>query len=147
MHIKRFNAMDKIIIVSRNQGIVSKGELENLANDIKNNVGAEVHFSTPKRLGTQVTFHDVIEFWVLLKTFADTAIGKRIVDTLIELFKDWAKLKLTKEKKKRPKTVTIFGPDGKVLSRVTVKEDGTDEIDIRDENSRWGLPEDSEPFD
>ena len=56
--------MEKIIIVSRNKGIVSKEELLPLAILLRDSLSVPVEFNTPQHLGTQVTFHDVIEVWV-----------------------------------------------------------------------------------
>ncbi|HSZ35325.1 MAG TPA: hypothetical protein VK772_18570, partial [Puia sp.] len=64
--------MEKIIILSKNSGIVSKDELSGLALGLKGKLNNNIEFSTPKQLGTQVTLHDVIEIWLVLDRLGKT---------------------------------------------------------------------------
>lgn len=132
--------MEKIIIVSKNKAIVSKEELLSLAKNITSRVGADVFFSAPEQLGTQVTFHDVVELWIEFK------VTEKILDTLFDLFKDWAKEKLKQEKKPRPKSVTIYGSDGQVVSGLTVDENGEAQQLSEKKNVTPFPPKNSEPF-
>lgn len=140
--------MNKLIIVSKNKGIVSKEELSNLAENIKKQIDVEVQFSTPKQLGTQVTFHDVIEFWLIVDRLAGTKFGNKVVDSLLELFSEWAKHKLKKENKPRPKSLTIYGPKGEVVRNVTVNENSEESYPEKEKNYKPNPPKesDSEPF-
>jgi hypothetical protein len=137
--------MEKIIILSKNKGIVSKEELVDYAKFIKEHLQVEVEFSTPKLLGTQVTLHDVLEIYIAGKL--GEKVVEKFIDVLLDGFIDWAKKRMKKETKSRPKSITIYGPDQKVLKAVTFVEDNKLEDNTNKEKAQPRPPKDSEPFD
>jgi hypothetical protein len=146
--------MEKIIILSKNSGIVSKDELSGLALGLKGKLNNNIEFSTPKQLGTQVTLHDVIEIWLVLDRLGKTETGKKIkekisdkiIDLIVSEFLDWAKKRMKTEKKKRPKSLKIIESDEKLLKSITLDED--DKLIENVEKDFIPMPpKDAEPFD
>lgn len=137
--------MLKAILVSKNSGIVSKEELQPLANDLKNELGVNVEFYTPKELGTQVTGWHVIEIW-LIDTGEKVAVTT-LVTEMVKRFLKWARNRQAKSKKPRPQSFTIYGPDGKVISSNVVDSEGNLKTDEKKLHYPPRPPKDSEPFD
>lgn len=139
--------MNEIIILSKNIGIVTKEELKDFASALQEDTGVNVFFSTPKNLGTQVTFHDVIEIWLGIYTTYKTKLGEKVVDKILDLFWDWAKKRLSTEKKPRPKTLTIYNNEKNIIKIITIDATGKKE-DTTHEGKLYPSipPEDVEPF-
>jgi hypothetical protein len=138
--------MNKIIIVSKNIGVVSKEELKPLASCLMSELNVNIEFSTPKMSGTQVTLHDVIEFWIIVEGLTKGKVSEIVYETLVKEFVSWAKAKLRKEKKPRPKTVTIYDQYGKPITAVTVNEHGETEKKKKIEDDGY-KPKYSEKFE
>lgn len=137
--------MSKLILVSKNAGIVSKDELKEFADEIQEATKLEVQFNTPEHLGTQVTPWEVVELWIGKEVAKETI--KVIVPAAIKTFSEWARKRRGKEKKPRPKSFTIFGPDGKVVSSNVVNESGEIEDQTKKDRQSIGKrPNKSEPF-
>ena len=139
--------MDKIIIVSKNAGIVSKDELKDLASNLKEKLDVNIEFSTPKLLGTQGTYHDVIEIWLILDRLSKTKVGDKIIDVIIDNFVEWAKKRMKTEKNKRPKSLIIYKKDKKVIKSITFNEKQEVEDNSNNQDQPPYPPKESESFD
>lgn len=117
--------MEKIIIVSRNKGIVSKEELLPFAILLRDSLFVPVEFNTPQHLGTQVTLHDVIEVWINLKNskLLDITLTA-FVEEIIKSFVKWSKKRLFSEKQKRPKSLSIYDNQRNRIKSITINIEG-----------------------
>lgn len=146
--------MQKIIIVSKNKGIVPKEDLIEFAKGLKKSTGLPIDFYTPSVLGTQVTFHDVIEVYIILERLSKTDAGKHvqarikeIVLKIKESYVLWAKNKLNQEQTKRPKSLLIKNETGEKIQSITVTTKGQIEDTTKESLPYKELPpEDSQPF-
>lgn len=131
--------MDKIIIVSRNTGIVSKEELLPFAISLRDSFSFPIEFNTPQHLGTQVTLHDVIEVWVNLKNsklfdIVLTAVTEEIIKSFIK----WSKNRLFSEKQKRPKSLSIYDNQRNRIKSITINIEG--EIEDNSQKEQIFIP-------
>ncbi len=144
--------MYKIIVVSKNKGIVSKDELSTFAASLKSSLDAEVEFYTPEFLGTQVTFHDVVEVWLLFE--GKKVLGKvfdkmidKTLDKTLDAFIKWAKERLSSEENKRPKSLSIYDENRKKIKSVILNTKGEIEDNTEEEQLiKPNTPKKSEPF-
>ena len=141
--------MEKIIIVSRNAGIVSKEELLPLARSLRDSFSIQIEFDTPEHLYIlQVTFHDVIDIWVKFtdsKLFEITATV--LIEGIIKSFIKWSKKKLLSEKQKRPKSLSIYFNSKNRIKSITINIEGEVEDHSKEEQIFIPTPpKDSEPF-
>ena len=136
--------MSKLVLVSKNSGIVSKEELEPLAIDLQNQLGINVEFYTPKELGTQVTGWHVIEMW--LKDTGASIVVSTLITESVKCFCKWAVKRQSKQKKPRPQSFTIYGTDGKIISSNVVDSNG--KLNDNEKKSRYPPrpPKSSESF-
>ena len=140
--------MEKIIIVSRNAGIVSKEELLPLARSLRDSFSIQIEFDTPEHLGTQLTFHDVIDIWV---KFTDSKLfeisATVLIEEIIKSFIKWSKKKLLSEKQKRPKSLSIYFNSKERIKSITINIEGEVEDHSKEEQIFIPTsPKDSEPF-
>ena len=115
--------MDTIIILSKNSGIVPKEELTEFAVSFQKE-DFKVLFSTPKQLGTQVTLYEVLEIWIDVSKVGGVLIAEKVVEIALESFWTWAKKRMQSEKKPRPKTLTIYNNEKKIIRIITINEKG-----------------------
>lgn len=82
----------------------------------KSDPECEVEYSVKEQRGFGVTWWEVLYVWVPWGVIS-SAIAKKIVEVLA----DWAHRRIKGERKgSRPRSVTIYGPDGKVLKKIEV---------------------------
>ncbi len=107
-----------------------------------------MEFYTPKFLGTQVTFHDVIEVWLLFagKKVFDKVFDKTL-DKTIDAFIEWAKKRMSSEENKRPKSLSIYDENCKRIKSVTLNTKGqVEDNSDKEQLLKPRMPEESEPF-
>jgi hypothetical protein len=114
---------DEIIL---EPGAWQRDELDELAQSIRG-VAPEftVRFAVPREQhGSAVTWWELVYIWLPWTAAAaggavGPVIAKKIVDAAIE----WAHTRFASKPNKRPKYVAIYGPDGKVIQSVLIKDE------------------------
>ena|SRR5712691_6286553 len=85
----------------------------------------QVHLAYKDQRGYGVTWGEVLHVWIPWTTIGGAA-AKKITEILI----DWARRKLKGDaKSKRPRFVTIYGPTGKMLKKISVNSKGEEKIE------------------
>ena len=87
--------------------------------------------------GYGVTWWEVLHIWIPWATLGGVAAKK-----IVELAIDWAYGRLKRDKpKNRPRSVTIYGPQGQVLKKVEVDQSGQEIVPSPGERPRRVRPE------
>jgi hypothetical protein len=114
---------DEVILET---GAWQRDELDELAQSIRGVApGFAVRFAVPReQRGYSVTWWEVVHIWLPWAAVAaggvvGPAIAKKIVDVAIE----WARTRFARKPNKRPKYVAIYGPDGKVIQSVLIRDE------------------------
>jgi hypothetical protein len=126
--------MNQVIIRSRNPSDISLDEAEQLARAIRvllpdDNVQVE---GKERREGSKgITWFQIIE--IMLP--AGLIVGKEVIQELTKIGIEWARTRFKARGGRRPVYIPIYGPDGKVVKSVVVKN-AVDEPEDRTEQDR-----------
>lgn len=138
-HLGAKKYSDKIIILeSKNPGDIKPEEVQELAELIHTlNLGYKVELATSEQRGYGVTWYEVLYIWLPGALIAGGAIAlKQIIQEVAKIAVQWARERLKKKAtSKRPTYIAIYGPDGKVLKSIVVK-DAIQEVEDRTEQDR-----------
>ena len=125
---------DPIVIRSSNPADITPEEAEELAQIIRSldwAIGVEV--VAQQREGTGVTWAELLHISVPGLVWG----GKKIVNKLADVAIEWTRKRFEGRRNgsKRPVYINIYGPDGKIVKAVAVKN-ATDEVQDRTEEDR-----------
>ncbi len=118
--------MSEILIEPGNPLSLRREELEPLIAAIEScDASYNVRLAYNEQRGYGVTWWEVLHVWIPWATIGGAA-AKKITEVLI----DWARHKLEgKASGKRPRSVTIHGPTGKILKKIDVDSKGEEKIE------------------
>lgn len=118
--------MSEILLEPGNPLSLRREKLQHVIDAIEScDPSYHVHLAYNDQRGYGVTWWEVLHVWVPWTTIG-TAAAKKLVEILI----DWARHKLAgAEENKRPRSVTIYGPDGKILTRIEVDSKSEEKIE------------------
>jgi hypothetical protein len=138
-HLESYNSSDKIIILeSKNPRDIKPEETQELAESIRTlNFGYKVEFVSSEQRGYGVTWYEVLYIWLPGALIAGGAIAvKQIIQEVAKIAVQWARERVKKKAtSKRPTYIAIYGPDGKVLKSILVK-DAVQEAEDRTEQDQ-----------
>jgi hypothetical protein len=138
--------MKQIIIESQNPNDIQKDDLFDVAEKINKETEIVVTFGSREQVGYGVTWYEVLHVWL-------PDAGKVLLGTVLKELIFWARDRMKKKSKTRPKSINIYGPNGEVLKSVVIKnqddnvEDKTEEPKSIQEKYARKPPERFEPFE
>lgn len=128
--------MDRIIIQTKNPRDITFEEADELAQEIRSlDLKWDVRVISGKQVGYGVTWSEILHIWL---PTAGVIVMTEIIHEITKLAIKWARQRFKKEGpsiRPRPVYVAIYGPDGKVLKSVVIKN-ATDEIEDHTEADR-----------
>jgi len=132
--------MNEIVIRTRNPNDITIDETEDLARAIRaflpnQDVGV---VGKEQREGTYgVTWFQIVDIVLPLATGAGVILGKELVQEIARLGIEWARARFKSKAgiRRRPVYIPIYGPDGKIVKSVVIKN-ATDEPEDRTEQDR-----------
>lgn len=131
--------MNGIIIRSRNPNDIKLDEAETLAQLIRANLPEQDVrvVGTEQREGTYgVTWFQIVDIVLPLATSAGVAVEKELIQEIARIGIGWARSRFKRKgPSKRPVYIPIYGPDGKIVKSVVVKDE-TSEPEDRTEQDR-----------
>jgi hypothetical protein len=130
--------MDQIIIQTRNPRDITLEETEELAQAIRLlEPNCNVRVLGGKQVGYGITWFEILRIWLPTAIITVGAIvAKEIIQEITKLAIRWACQRLKKKGvSRRPTYIAIYGPDGKILKSVVLKND-TDDIEDHTEADR-----------
>ena len=108
--------MGNIIIETKNPNDITPEEAETFAEDIRSKYPKyEVQVLGSGYTGYGVTWYEIINIWLV------TTITKQLLEQISKIFIDWARQRFLRMGSKRPMSITIYGPNGKALKSIVVK--------------------------
>ncbi len=126
--IRKILRIDKlrIILQPRDARIDSKEaqELATLIHTLNSEYKVDVATS-PEQIGKGITFYEILYIWIIA---VGGIFGKQIVEELAKIAVQWARDRLKKKGAGFPTCIHIYGPNGKILKSVVVK-DATQEVE------------------
>jgi len=121
--------MSKIVIQAKNPLDVLPDEIEELAEAIRITCPrCKVQVKANGYKGYAVTWYEVVEIAVI------SGVTQEVIRYISKAAIDWARERFKQKQPGRPKSITIFGPKGKVLKSFTVKN-ATEEIEDETEKT------------
>ena len=118
--------MPQIILEPGNPLDLRRDKLEPLMNAILElDSSYEVRLAFNDQRGYGVTWWQVLHVWL---PWAGVALGGAAAKKIVELAIDWAHHRLKgDEPNHRPRSVSIYGPDGQILKQIRVDHSGHEE--------------------
>jgi hypothetical protein len=129
--------VNKILIEPKNASDITLEEAEELAGEIRiSNPKYEVRVQSSEYIGKGVTLFEVLNIWIL------SAVSKQMIEQITKSAIDWARKRFNGKDTRRSTSITIYGPNGKAIKSVVIKN-ASGELEDRtatDKNFRLKLP-------
>lgn len=85
--------------------------------------------ASPEQIGKGITFYEIVYIWIIAgSTIFVEKFVEKFAEKLAEISIKWARDRLKKKGKGFPTCINIYGPNGKILKSVVVK-DATQEVE------------------
>jgi len=138
--------MNEIILEPGNPNDFPAGELEELAGEIgKLDMGCRVRIASREQRGYGVTWWEVLYIWLPAAFLtAGTIASKKMIEEFTKLAIDWMRARFLKSPG-RPKYTAIYGPDGKVIKSVLLKDADQEPEDHTEKDRTEGDPRNPPP--
>ncbi len=140
---KMGNYKPRIILQARDSNYISPEETQNLAELIRTiNFEYKVDVAaSPEQIGKGIILTEILYIWLITGSsifvykFAGK-FGEKLVEEVAKIVIQWARDRFKKEGKTRfPTKIFIYGPNGKILKSVVVK-DAAQEVEDQTERDR-----------
>lgn len=128
----------RVILQSRDPHDITPEEVQELAELIHANFEYRVDIATSlEQVGKGITLHEILYIWLPAALLAAGVIaGKQVIQELTKIAVQWARDRIKKKgTTRRPTHIFIYGPNGKVLKSIVVK-DATQEAEDQTESDR-----------
>jgi hypothetical protein len=127
--------MDEIVMQPTSDLRPEPEDVRLLGDDLSRELGAPVRLvGEPEHGGRGVTWWEVVHVWL-----PASVVGSPLVAKAVDVFVDWARARMRRFREEQeanppPQHMTIYGPDGKPLKKVTLENpDGEPKISEPDE--------------
>ncbi|HTV93786.1 MAG TPA: hypothetical protein VMG98_13805, partial [Verrucomicrobiae bacterium] len=130
----------QIIVRSRNPADISWKETEGLQKAIRAVVPDQTLEIVAEEMnregyGYGITWSEIMDVILPAASFVGGVASKALIDEIVKVAVDWARARFHVTGGRRPFDIQIYGPDGKILRKVLVK-DATAEPDDQTEQYR-----------
>ena len=124
----------RIILQARDPHDITPEEVQELAALFYANFEYKVDIATnPEQVGKGITLNEVLYIWLIPAGFF---LAKKAAEEVAKIVIQWTRNRLRKKgTTRRPTTIFIYGPNGKVIKSVVVK-DATQEVEDHTEANR-----------
>ena len=124
--------MSRIILEPANPFDFEDGDLEKLADELRNVAGKATVVARRPEHGYGVSFNEVLHVWIVWNQLGGPAASAVVIAVTKLAVSRWKRDRARHPDKTRPRSVTIWGPNGKPLKSITVDAEEGDEPEVRD---------------